>query len=141
MPVRLICQPYFCLRKIAGLGLPVTNCQTLKFSVVLLPVTAICQWQIAAEYNCQWYICQRKAMGFLEHSNLLLRLYLLNVGPYLRYQGTLKDPRAEFSGTRHMKAQSNLRPILTPTLLGVWTQPGTLEMPYTLRAILDHLVF
>ena len=48
MPVRLICQPYFCQWKIAGLGLPVTNCQILKFSVVLLPVTAICQWQIDA---------------------------------------------------------------------------------------------
>ena len=72
MPVRLICQPYFYQRKIAGLGLPATNCQTLNFSVVLLPVTAICQWQIAAECNCRWYICQRKAMAFLEHFNLLL---------------------------------------------------------------------
>lgn len=38
----LICQPYICWWKIAGLGLLVTNCQTLKFPEVLLPLTAIC---------------------------------------------------------------------------------------------------
>ena len=41
LPVRLICLPYFCRWKNACLGLPVTNCQTFKFPVVLLPVTAI----------------------------------------------------------------------------------------------------
>ena len=66
MPARLICRPYFCQRKIAGLGLPVTYCQALKFPVVLLLVTAI----------CRWYKCQRKTMACLEPSNLLLRRYL-----------------------------------------------------------------
>ena len=66
--VRLICRPYFGRWKIAGLGLPVTNLQTLKFPVVLLPVTAICWWQIATECSL-WYICQHRAMAFLEPSN------------------------------------------------------------------------
>ena len=72
IPVRLIYRPYFCRWKIACLCLQVTNCQTQKFPGVLFQVTAIYQWEIAAECNCQWYICQCKAMAFLEPSNLLL---------------------------------------------------------------------
>ena len=41
MPARLICQPYFCRWKIAGLGLLVTNCLALKFPVVLLLLSVI----------------------------------------------------------------------------------------------------
>ena len=41
MPARLICQPYFCWWKIAGLGLLVTNCLALKFPVVLLLLSVI----------------------------------------------------------------------------------------------------
>ena len=57
LPVRLICQPYFCRWKFACEGLPVTNCQKFKFSVVLLPETAIYRWYIAAQCNCRWYVC------------------------------------------------------------------------------------
>ena len=114
LPVRLICRPYFCRWKIASLGLPVTNCQTLKFPVVLFPVTAIYQWQIAAECYCHWYICQCKAMAFLEPRNLLLCSYLLNVGPYLRNQGSLKDPRTESLGPEgpiKLKTKSSKDPV------------------------------
>ena len=76
LPVRLICQPYFCRWKIACAGLPVTHCRTFKFPVVVLPVTAIYQWSIAAKCNCRWYICQRKTIAFQERSKLLLCSYL-----------------------------------------------------------------
>ena len=112
LPVRLICQPYFCRWKIACVGLPVTHCQTFKFPVVVLPVTAIYQWSIAAECNCRWYICQRKAIAFQERSKLLLCSYLFKRWTLPKASGIPQGPKDRIHGTIHMKVKSNPRPNL-----------------------------
>ena len=92
------------------------NYQTLKFPLLLFPVTAIYRWQIATECNCRWYICQCKAVAFLEPSNLLLRSYLSKRWTLPKASGIPQGPQDRIPGTRRMKDQSNLRPILQETL-------------------------
>ena len=93
------------------------NYQTLKFPLLLFPVTAIYRWQIATECNCRWYICQCKAVAFLEPCNLLLRSYLSKRWTLPKASGIPQGPQDRIPGTRRMKDQSNLRPILQKTLL------------------------
>ena len=92
------------------------NYQTLKFPLLLFPVTAIYQWQIATECNCRWYICQCKEVAILEPSNLLLRSYLSKHWTLPKASGIPQGPQDRIPGTRRMKDQSNLRPILQETL-------------------------
>ena len=125
------------------------NYQTLKFPLLLFPVTAIYRWQIATECNCRWYICQCKAVAFLEPCNLLLRSYLSKRWTLPKASGIPQGPQDRIPGTRRMKDQSNLRPILQKTLQThsrtSWSFDPTwnprnwtkLTMPYILRIILD----
>ena len=92
------------------------NYQTLKFPLLLFPVTAIYRWQIATECNCRWYICQCKAVAILEPSNLLLCSYISKRWTLPKASGIPEGPQDRIPGTRRMKDQSNLRPILQETL-------------------------
>ena len=101
LPVRLVCQPYFCRWKIACVGFPLTHCQTFKFHVVVLPVIAIYQWSIAAECNCQKYICQRKAIAFQDRSESLLCSYLFKRRTLPKASRIPQGPKDQIHGTIH----------------------------------------
>ena len=136
LPVRLICRPYLFRWKIACLGLPVNNCQTFKFPVVLLPVTDIYRRWITAECNCRWYIYQCKAMDFLEPNNWILgsrqqlpfkhwTLHLASRIPQGPQVQILGPDIWRINHTQDQTYKGLYKLILEA--LGVWNQPGTHE--------------